>query len=121
MSKEDRFEPADIAKLAHETNRIYCQLLGDFSQSNWDNAPDWQKTSVINGVKFHLENPNAGQAASHHNWLKEKEADGWKYGEVKDVDKKEHPCYVDYEDLPVEQQIKDALFVGIVRTLKVLL
>ena len=28
------------------------------------------------------------------------EADGWKYGPVKDPEKKEHPCFVPYDDLP---------------------
>lgn len=110
-----------IAKVAHETNRAYCESLGDFSQTPWGEAPIWQRTSAINGVKFHIENPGAGPSGSHENWLKEKYAEGWKYGEVKDPDKKEHPCCVPYDELPKEQQIKDALFVAVVLILKVLL
>lgn len=110
-----------IAAIAHETNREYCKSIGDASQPYWMDAPDWQKTSAINGVKFHLENPDAKPSASHENWLKEKYADGWKYGEVKDVDKKEHPCCVPFDELPAEQQIKDMLFTRIVDTLKLLL
>jgi len=53
--------------------------------------------------------------------LKEKEEAGWKYGEVKDPDKKEHPCFVSYEELPEQQKVKDALFVGVVRAMKVLI
>ena len=49
--------------------------------------------------------------------LKEKEADGWKYGAVKNPETKEHPCYVPYEQLPAEQQKKDALFIAIVHSL----
>lgn len=110
-----------IAEVAHETNKAYCETIGDKSQPDWGHAKQWQRDSAINGVQFHVDNPDAGCAASHENWLKEKEADGWKYGEVKDPEKKEHPCYVPYENLPAEQQVKDALFVGIVRALKVLL
>lgn len=105
----------EVAKLAHETNRVYCQLIGDDSQVQWDEAPDWQKTSVINGVRFHIENPNAMPSASHDNWLTEKYADGWKYGEVKNPEKKEHPCCVPYKELPAEQRVKDSLFIGVVR------
>lgn len=111
----------DIAQVAHETNRAYCSTIGDDSQPTWEDAPDWQKESAINGVQFHLENPNAGCSGSHENWLKVKYADGWKYGEVKDPEKKEHPCCVPYEELPEQQKVKDALFVGVVRALKVLL
>lgn len=110
-----------IAEVAHETNRVYCRTIGDDTQSYWTEAPDWQRESSIKGVKFQIENPDAGQSAQHEAWLKDKEAEGWKYGEVKDPDKKEHPCCMPYEQLPLEQKVKDALFVGVVRALKVLL
>ena len=110
-----------IAEVAHETNRAYCETIGDFNQPSWHNAPKWQKDSAIEGVKFHIANPDAGCSASHESWLKLKYEEGWKYGEVKDPEKKEHPCCVPYEDLPVEQKVKDALFVGVVRAIKVLL
>ena len=107
-----------IAKVAHEVNRAYCKALGDDSQAAWEDAPDWQKQSAINGVKFHLENPDVGPSASHVSWLKEKEADGWKYGAEKDPEKKEHPCFVAFDDLPKEQQAKDFIFTAIVAQLK---
>jgi len=110
-----------IAQVAHETNRAYCHTIGDDSQPSWEDAPDWQKTSAINGVHFHLSNPDAGCSGSHENWLKEKLADGWKYGEVKDPEKKEHPCCVPYKELPIKQRVIDALFFGVVQALKVLL
>ena len=110
-----------IAQVAHETNRVYCLTLGDYTQPIFEDAPEWQRISAINGVAFHIANPDAGYSASHENWLKEKYADGWKYGEVKDPEKKEHPCCVPYDELPLEQKVKDALFVGIVRAMKVLL
>lgn len=110
-----------IAQVAHETNRVYCLTLGDYTQPIFEDAPEWQRISTINGVKFHIDTPNAGCSGSHENWLKEKYADGWKYGEVKDPEKKEHPCCVPYDELPPEQKIKDALFVGVVRAMKVLL
>lgn len=46
----------------------------------------------------------------HDSWLAEKARDGWVYGKVKDADAKTHPCIVPFSQLPVEQQIKDALF-----------
>lgn len=44
-----------------------------------------------------------------------KRADGWVYREVKDTDKKTHPCMLPYWELPPAQQIKDAIFGCIVR------
>ena len=34
---------------------------------------------------------------------------------MKDIEKKEHPCFVSYKDLPISQQIKDTLFTHVVR------
>ena len=39
------------AQAAHEVNRAYCTALGDKSQPPWDDAPDWQVRSCIDGVK----------------------------------------------------------------------
>lgn len=111
----ENYEPEQVARICHEVNRTYCEALGDTSQVAWEDAPDWQKTSAINGVRFHIENPDAGPSASHENWYKEKEATGWVYGPVKDVEKKEHPCMVPYDQLPPEQRTKDALFIAVVR------
>lgn len=113
-----RYTIEAIAKVAHETNRAYCQTIGDNSQPLWGDAPEWQKESAVNGVKFHIDNPDAGCEASHESWLKEKLSNGWVYGEIKDPLKKEHPCCVPYKELPIDQRVKDALFVGVVRALK---
>jgi len=106
-----------IAQVCHEANRAYCRTIGDESQPTWADAPQWQKDSVILGVRFALENPDAGPSHSHESWLAEKEAAGWKYGPVKDAEKKEHPCFVPYDKLPLEQRRKDHLFQAVARTL----
>jgi len=107
-----------IAEICHETNRAYCRTLGDDSQPTWALAPEWQRTSVINGVNFHLSTPAAMPNHSHDEWLKEKKATGWKYGPVKDPEKKEHPCFVPYDELPADQKAKDSLFIGVVNALR---
>lgn len=108
----------EIAKVCHEANRAYCQALGDHSQPAWDEAPPWQRNSAMNGVRFHVENPEAGPEASHVNWMKEKLDDGWVYGETKDESVKTHPCLVPFHELPVEQQAKDYIFRAIVHAMR---
>ena len=103
-----------IARICHEANRAWCEFNGDFSQTSWDEAPDWQRTSAINGVAFHRNNPDAGDSASHDNWMREKVADGWVCGPVKDADAKTHPCIVPFGELSPAQQFKDKLFRTIV-------
>ncbi len=112
-----QMDSAAIARVAHEVNRAYCASLGDHSQPSWEEAPDWQRKSAITGVEFTIANPDATPSDSHVSWLAEKERDGWKYGPVKDPAKKEHPCFVAYNDLPVEQRTKDYLFQAVVRSL----
>jgi hypothetical protein len=106
-----------VAQICHEVNRAYCQSIGDNSQPTWEDAPEWQRKSAINGVAFHVMNPNAGPDCSHNSWLAEKEKDGWKYGEVKDAAAKTHPCYVPYDQLPKEQKAKDYIFRQIVHSI----
>lgn len=78
----------DIARVAHEINKAYCQAIGDNSQPSWEDAPQWQKDSAVNGVEFHLNNPNSQPQDSHANWLESKRIDGWKYGPLKDPQKR---------------------------------
>lgn len=112
-----KLSACSVARICHEANRAYCASQGDHSQPTWEDAPQWQRESAINGVVFHVQNPEAGPAGSHENWLKVKTADGWVYGEVKDPEAKTHPCCVPYDQLPAEQQVKDYIFVGIVHSL----
>jgi hypothetical protein len=107
----------EIARVAHEINRAFCQSIGDETQVPWSVSPSWQKASVINGVIFHQTNPSATPEASHEVWMKEKELSGWKFGPVKDVAAKEHPCMVPYADLPQEQRSKDYLFRAVIHSL----
>jgi len=106
-----------IAKIAHEVNRAYCQSLHDYSQKPWDDAPEWQKKSAINGVKYHLDDPDVTPEESHENWRNQKYMEGWKHSPVKDEAKKEHPCMVMYEDLPQDQKAKDYIFSAVVKQL----
>lgn len=107
-----------VAKVCHDANRAYCQTIGDHSQAEWGAAPVWQRNSAIKGVEFHLINLEKGikpsPSASHESWLKEKADEGWKFGTVKDAAKKEHPCFVPYDRLPIEQRMKDYIFASIV-------
>lgn len=105
-----------IAELCHEANRAICEAQGDHSQKPWAEAPGWQRESAINGVQFHLTNPDASPSASHENWMAEKVATGWVYGPTKDADTKTHPCICPYADLPFEQRVKDHVFKAIVAT-----
>ena len=106
-----------IAELCHNVNKAYCEALGDSSQPTWSNAPEWQKSSALTGVNFHLSGDRK-PSDSHESWLLQKVNDGWVYGKDKDPIAKTHPCIVPYDDLPTEQKVKDYLFKAVVDTFK---
>lgn len=107
-----------IASVCHDANRAVCQSAGDFSQLPWALAEAWQAESAIKGVQFVLDNPDSTAEDLHNAWCRDKVADGWVYGEEKNVDRKTHPCLVAYQKLPKVQQDKDKVFRTIVTLLK---
>lgn len=108
----------DIAQVAHEVNRAYCEATGDHSQVPWEEAPAWQRDSAIAGVQTVLTNPTITPEEQHETWSAHKRAEGWKHGDVKDPVKQTHPCLVAYDKLPKAQRVKDHLFGAVVRALR---
>lgn len=107
-----------IAMVAHNVNKAYCQSIGDLSQTEWELAPQWQRDSAINGVKYHIDSGlTALPEDSHVSWMKQKESEGWVFGEVKDPVAKTHPCMIPYSELPLNQRTKDYLFREVVHCL----
>ncbi len=110
----------EVARIAHEVNRGYCESLGDTSQPSWADAPDWQRDSLIAGVRAHLSNPDMTPEDSHRLWWERKNNDGWVFGEEKDPEKKTHPCMIlPYEALSQEHRAKDFIFKAVVGALNV--
>ena len=105
----------EIAHIVHDANRAYCRTIGDDTQPLWEDAPDWQRTSAVNGVEGILAGTITRPEQSHESWLAEKQATGWKYGPVKNPETKEHPCFVPYNELPENQRLKDEMFGLVVR------
>lgn len=105
----------DIAKICHEVNRAYCLTLGDKSQPAWEDAPEWQRSSAVNGVEAIISGRVKSPEQSHQSWMAEKIADGWAFGLQKDPEAKTHPCILPYDQLSKEQQTKDYLFQAVVK------
>lgn len=95
-----------IARVCHEANRAYSQSIGDFSHQPWDDAPIWQRESAIAGVGYYRLYPDATPKDLHSEWMRVKKEEGWKYGPVKSELLKEHPCLLEYEELPEVQKRK---------------
>lgn len=112
--------PMLIASICHEANRQLTRIVGDVPvQPSWDECPMDMRNSSVKGVEFALENRDAPASAQHDAWLKERKAQGWVLGPVKDAAKKEHPALVPYDELPDGVKLKDTLFKAIVNSLGV--
>lgn len=107
----------EIARIVHEANKSYCETLGDYSQYYWNICPQWQRDTVIDGVKAIKKGKVTTPEESHKNWLIVKENEGWVWGKEKDETNKTHPYMVPFSNLSKEQQMKDHLFFSIVTTL----
>lgn len=107
-----------IAQVAHAINAAYALSLGEIFVPTWEEVGEQHQQSLLAGVQMHLDNPEATPEQSHESWLKQKLADGWAYGETKDLDAKTHPCCRPYEELPPEQKSKDYIFRAVVHALK---
>lgn len=107
----------EIARICHEANRAYCLATGDYVAEPWEEAPNWQRASVIEEVEKALANPNLKPEESHQGWLHRKLEEGWSYGPVKDPEKKQHPCCLSYVELPEQHRVKDDLFLATIRVL----
>lgn len=112
------YTPEQIAQVCHEANRGLQAVNADPNvpvAPPWDELDQDMKDSILVGVK----GVQAGNTAeqSHEQWLITKESQGWAYGPKKDAEKKTHPCMVPYDQLPVQDKVKDTLFAGIVKML----
>lgn len=111
-----------FAEVCHEANRAYRLAMNEpetdgYSLLSWPDAPDWQKESIIAGVRHKAKFPESTPRDLHNSWLIQKQNDGWVYGPEKNVEMKQHPCMVEYDDLPQSQKAKDYIFNAIAGTL----
>jgi DNA-binding transcriptional MerR regulator len=108
----------DIARVVHAANRELQIVQGDPVPSPpWDEAPGYQVREAIAGVQEVMRNPDLTAEQSHELWVTRMRADGWTYGEMKDPARKTHPTLLPFTELPAEQQLKDRLFIAVVRAL----
>lgn len=107
------FTNENIARVVHTANKAYCEALGDYSQLEWELAPQWQRDSAIDGVNARRLDSSMTSEKQHESWCSYKINEGWTFGEIKDEKAKTHPCLVPYNKLPSSQQAKDHIFTEI--------
>jgi hypothetical protein len=86
-------------------------------------APDRYQPSPVDTAHVRLPDEVAAVAERlarnvHDAWARERFADGWSWGPVRDDAAKRHPSLVPYDELPEEERKYDRIAVG--ETLKAL-
>lgn len=118
-STPDVLSVEQMAPVIWEAIRQYQAAIGDPVNPPWDgDVPEAQRQSFIDGaIRGALDGRSAEE--QHRNWVDNRTADGWTYGDVKDPDAKTHPNLVPYHDLPAAQRRKDLISLRLVEALTV--
>lgn len=113
-----QLDATDIAQVIHAANRELQIIYGDPMPSpDWYDAPEYQRREATASVVEAISDPGRTPEQNHQGWMERLIADGWTYGEHKDAAAKTHPTLLPWDELPVDQQLKDRLFIAIVRAL----
>ena len=95
-----------IARIRHLGWCCY-QIAADQDYNVEPNKDQYE--SLLQGVKFGLQNLDMTPEQNHENWCRCKTEQGWVYGEVKDFEKKTHPDLVPFDELPKIEADKDIM------------
>ena len=117
MGKTGQLERIEIdmaARAAHEVNRSWNNMISSYVDPSWEELSEQAKQTSRNAVIGIVTN-DFNAEGTHTAWVAEKKSQGWTFGEVKDSEKKTHPCLVAWGDLPIEFRVKDELWVDTVR------
>jgi len=95
------------ALMVHMINNRICETIGE-QQIAWDDAPEYMREGLISALEDDLSPEDI-----HIKCMENRLANGWVLGPVKDVEKKTSPCLVPYNELPIEQRLKDSVRVGV--------
>lgn len=123
-NQKPKFSLVLLAAMCHETNRLFCIAHNDNSHKHWEDCTAEEKAISINAIQellltldFSGSNEVLGEA-TWRAWAKQKLAQGWKYGPIKNTRTKEHPCLIaNYEALPEFEKVKDYLYISTIRTI----
>lgn len=106
-----------IAKIYHQASKAYSETLGDYSGEDWHLMDDEYKKITCEAVDS-LITEDLTPRSVHEYWFEFRSKHGWKYGPIADKEKKEHPYFMPYDELPIEKRRRDSLLYEIVRIFK---
>jgi len=112
---------AEVARMVHQTDKAYCESIGDYSNKNWEQAEPADKKRMEDIVQFYTDNPLAMDCSIHNVWIKAMVMDGWVKGDEFNPFTKTHPGIIKFEEIPFEQQVRATIIRRVIGTLGSLL
>jgi hypothetical protein len=107
-----------IASVAFEANRQYCEMIGGKAfNPSWTEVSQDVRNTLLEAVKVALTDKIISAELSHLRWMNVRIEQGWTKGPRYDPYRKIHPNLVGFKELPVQEQLKDILFLAIVNSL----
>lgn len=89
-----------IAKVAYEVVRAYCESQGDFTVDEWNRADKRIREETVLKVEMIIDNMAWSADHAHEVWMDMMIDNGWIHGDVVDWTKLQHPHIAPYECLP---------------------
>lgn len=103
-----------IAELGWQAHIAWERIIGEIPKPDWRNLSSDQRSVLLQGVQWLIENPTSSISVQHDAWCASKAGNGWEYGEKKDLSRKIHPNMTCFDDLPFSQQMKARLWRHII-------
>lgn len=100
----------DLAKICYEAVKSYAETQNDHHHRRWNNLAEEHKQTLVDGVLFHITNPEAGPEAAHLMRCSHLMEKGWRWGPVKAIEDRQSPLLVAFDNLSGVQQMKYLIF-----------
>ncbi len=103
-----------VARIAHEVNRAYCESVGLGKRLPWDEVSPHDRDAAVMNVTAMARGFHTPESL-HEAWCREMALNGWSHGKTYSPREKAHPMLMPYGELPIEARLCDALFLGVLR------
>ena len=110
----------EIARAIYEATRIEANWSKrSIVPEKWEDRDEKFRTQFVEIIDKYLKTDKLPTPSdAHDSWMKSYFDMGWKYGEVRDVDKKTHPDLLPFDELSQDERDKDAIFLAFVWVIK---
>lgn len=123
MSTQQYMTARDLGRLMHALRREIALIYGGNVPPAWEDeaCTDAMKASSERGALAMLVNPDMTARDEHQRWYNERWEQGWRYGPVRDNERKLHPSMRDFDELPLGERLKDLARIAMAEELRQLI